>query len=647
MAADSQSPDLSISFAGDESVELPLHQVEASPCAVACPAGVQVKSYVTLISAGRFREALEVVRERNPFPGICGRVCTHPCEESCNRGDTDDPLAIRQLKRFIADWEIQNPAEAKPEKLEPKFEEKVAVIGSGPAGLTAAADLARTGYAVTIFEALGKPGGMMIAGIPEFRLPRDILAAEIKAVEDLGVEIRTNTPIGPDLTIDDLKAEGYKAFFLAVGAHKGRKLGIPGEDTGYDGVEFLREANLGKAKKPGDQVVVVGGGNSAIDAARTSLRLGSKKVTIVYRRTRAEMPADVGEIDETLEEDIEIHFLASPLEVVLDKKGKVTGMKVIQNELGEPDESGRRRPVPIEGSEFVVPCDRVIAAISQSPDLSFLPEDHGMTITRWNTFEVDEKSFMTNVPGLFSGGDAWAGPASVIDAIRDGHRAAVGIHAYLRDEPIVEVEARKGARPGDREIRRRYDEIEEMTRLRTRHADPKHRRKTFDEVEQAYTQEQAIAEAMRCLHCGPCTECNTCVTTCDRKLYVAQDEEGEEYFIRVPMGTAAYEKARSHLEALLTRTGASGEEGSQKVQLEPVTSFVLEELCRGCGDCADVCDYDAPHLVEKHGRQVSEIDEELCRGCGTCAALCPSAAIVARHFTDDWVEKKLKEALLG
>jgi len=647
MAAESQSPDLSISFAGDEPVELPLHQVEASPCAVACPAGVQVKSYVTLISAGRFREALEVVRERNPFPGICGRVCTHPCEESCNRGDADEPLAIRQLKRFIADWEMQNPDEAKPEKIVPKYGEKVAVIGSGPAGLTAAADLARLGYAVTIFEALGKPGGMMIAGIPEFRHPRDILAAEIQAVEDLGVEIRTNTPIGPDLSIDDLKEQGYGAFFLAVGAHKGRKLGIPGEDKGYDAVEFLREANLGKAKKPGDRVVVVGGGNSAIDAARTALRLGSKKVTIVYRRTRAEMPADVGEIDETLEEDIEIHFLASPLEVVLDKKGKVTGMKVIQNELGEPDESGRRRPVPIEDSEFVVPCDCVIAAISQSPDLAFLPEDHGMTITRWNTFEVDEKSFMTNVPGLFSGGDAWAGPASVIDAIRDGHRAAVGIHAYLRDEPIAEIEVRKGCRPGDREIRRRFDEIEEMERLRTKHADPMHRRKTFDEVEQAYSEEQAKSEAMRCLHCGPCTECNTCVTTCDRKLYVAQDEKGEEYFIRVPMGTVAYEKARTHLEALLTRTGVSGEEGGRKVQLEPVTSFVLEELCRGCGDCADVCEYDAPHLVEKHGRQVSEIDEQLCRGCGTCAALCPSAAIVARHFTDDWVERKLKEALLG
>ncbi|MHC4859847.1 MAG: FAD-dependent oxidoreductase, partial [Planctomycetota bacterium] len=397
-----KAQDLSISFADDETLELPLQEVEASPCAVACPAGVQVKSYVTLISAGRFQEALEVVRERNPFPGICGRVCTHPCEESCKRGDADEPLAIRQLKRFIADWEIENPAEAKPQRIEPTYEERVAIVGSGPAGLTAAGDLIRLGYPVTIFEALAKPGGMMIAGIPEFRLPREIIESEIRAIEDLGVEIKTSTPIGPELTFDDLKAQGYEALFLAIGAHKGRKLGIPGEERGYDAVEFLREVNLGKAKKPGDQVVVVGGGNSAIDAARPALRLGSKKVTIVYRRTRQEMPADVGEIEETLEEDIEIHFLASPLEVVLDKKGKVTGMKVIQNELGEPDDSGRRRPVPIEGSEFVVPCDSVIAAISQSPDLGFLPEGHEIKLTRWNTFEVDEKTFMTNVPGIFS-----------------------------------------------------------------------------------------------------------------------------------------------------------------------------------------------------------------------------------------------------
>jgi heterodisulfide reductase subunit A2 len=643
-----KSENLSLSFAGEDPVEVAIESVDRSPCAVGCPAGVNVKAYVTLIAAGRFREALEIVRAKNPFPGICGRVCTHPCEESCNRAKIDEPVAIRDLKRYIADWEIENPVEAKAIKPERLYDENVAVVGSGPAGITAANDLIRMGYGVTVFEALDRTGGMMVTGIPPFRLPRHIIAAEIKAVEDQGVEIRTNTPLGPELSLDDiLTKEGFSAVFLAIGAHKGRKLGIPGEDAGLDAVQFLRVANLTEnAEKAGDKVVVVGGGNSAIDAARMSLRLGSEEVRIVYRRTREEMPADEGEIEEALEEGIGLDYLATPLEVVLED-GKTVGLKVIRNELGEPDDSGRRRPVPIEGSEYVIPCDRVIAAISQSPDLDFLGDDHGIKLTRWNTFETDEATMMTSRKGVFAGGDAWAGPASVVDAIRDGHHAAMGIHCLLSGEPIPEPKKRP-FRPGDYEVRLQADEVEPHERVHLTHTDPHHRRRSFQEVAQGFTEQQAKDEAARCMHCGPCEECEICVSICDRKLFVTE-RDGEDVFVRLPAESAAYKKAHAHLQAMLTTKNVDGgEKEKENVTLEPVTAFVMEALCRGCGDCADVCEYSAPHLITKvDGKVVSEIDENLCRGCGTCTAICPSGAIVSRHFTDEWVEKKLKAALLG
>jgi len=639
---------LSLSFAGEEPVEVSIESVDRSPCAVGCPAGVNVKAYVTLIAAGRFKDALEIVRQKNPFPGICGRVCTHPCEAGCNRTRVDEPIAIRDLKRYIADWEIENPEEAKATKPERRFDENIAVIGSGPAGITAANDLIRMGYGVTVFEALDRTGGMMVTGIPPFRLPRHIIEAEIKAVEDQGVEIRTNTCLGADLSLEDLfKKEGFSAAFLAIGAHKGRKLGMPGEEAGLDAVQFLRIANLTEnAEKAGDQVVVVGGGNSAIDAARMSLRLGSKEVRIVYRRTREEMPADEGEIEEALEEGIGLDYLASPLEVVLED-GKTVGMKVIKNELGEPDASGRRRPVPIEGSEYVIPCDRVIAAISQGPDLDFLGEDHGIALTRWNTFETDEKTMMTSKDGVFAGGDAWAGPASVVDAIRDGHHAAMGIHSFISGEPIPEPKKR-AFRPGDYEVKLMPEDVTPEERVHLTHSDPHHRRRSFEEVAQVLTEQQAMDEAARCMHCGPCEECQTCVSICDKQLFVTE-RDGEEVFVRLPMESPAYKKAHAHLAAMLTSKDVeSGEEKQEDITLEPVTAFVMEALCRGCGDCAEVCEYDAPALVTNlNGKAVSQIDEELCRGCGTCTAICPSGAIVSRHFTDEWVEKKLRAALLG
>jgi len=410
---------------------------ETPPCSLACPAGIDVRRYVSLIAEGKFAEAIAVVRERNPLPSVCGRVCPHPCEAACNRGLVDEPIAIEALKRFVADYEIalRERGEFTYPKPKEKNGFKVAVVGSGPAGLTCAHDLALMGYQVVIFEKEKVAGGMMYLGIPEFRLPRDVLAHDIEYIEKLGVEIRLNTPIGPDLSLDDLFEQGFSAIFIATGAYEGYKLGVPGEEE-YSGVvdciKFLREVNLGRKEKPGDKVVVIGGGNSAIDAARVALRLGASEVTILYRRSRKEMPANPWEVIEAEREGVRIHFLAAPTRI-LGKDGKVTGMECVRMELGKLDASGRRRPVPIPGSEFTISCDFIIPAISQQPDVSFLGEDHGLEISRWNSIEVDPGTMATARPGVFAGGDVVTGPRTVVEAIAAGHKAAKGIDRYIKE----------------------------------------------------------------------------------------------------------------------------------------------------------------------------------------------------------------------
>jgi len=369
---------------------------ETPPCSLACPAGIDVRRYVSLIAEGKFAEAIAVVRERNPLPSVCGRVCPHPCEAACNRGLVDEPIAIEALKRFVADYEIalRERGEFTYPKPKEKNGFKVAVVGSGPAGLTCAHDLALMGYQVVIFEKEKVAGGMMYLGIPEFRLPRDVLAHDIEYIEKLGVEIRLNTPIGPDLSLDDLFEQGFSAIFIATGAYEGYKLGVPGE--------------------------------------RVALRLGASEVTILYRRSRKEMPANPWEVIEAEREGVRIHFLAAPTRI-LGKDGKVTGMECVRMELGKLDASGRRRPVPIPGSEFTISCDFIIPAISQQPDVSFLGEDHGLEISRWNSIEVDPGTMATARPGVFAGGDVVTGPRTVVEAIAAGHKAAKGIDRYIKE----------------------------------------------------------------------------------------------------------------------------------------------------------------------------------------------------------------------
>ena len=626
-----------LSISDKPGVTYPIGIVDPSPCMDACPAGVNVKAYVSLIAAGKFHEALQVVREKNPLPGICGRVCTHPCESYCNRNQVDAPVAIRALKRFVADYELKHPL-PKPPKTAGMRKEKIAIIGSGPAGLTAAHDLALNGFNVTIFEELTEPGGMLIAGIPSYRMPRDILNIEIDYIKNIGVKIKTNKKIAGKTAYNKLLHD-FDAVYLAIGAHIGKKLGIPGEDEfeGFlDAVTFLREVNLGKPRKPGDKVVVIGGGNSAIDAARTALRLGSE-VTIAYRRSRQEMPANDEEIKDAEEEGIKLHYLAAPTKVI-GENGMVTGLECTKMKLGKPDASGRARPIPVEGSEFVIETDVIIPAISQQPDLSFLPTDHNIDLSRWQTFAADETTMATNIPGVFAGGDAVTGPNTVIDAIAQGHIAADSIQKFINGDKIEPI--RKTIGPLETEVRIDLTEQAKTKREKIPMQKLSERKGSFDEVEYGFNEKSAIAEAQRCLRCGPCDECFICVSDCNKGLSVLHTTDGQQdYVLRLPPDFDKTELANR------TINGSIKTDNGQEIPitLDNYVPIVQENLCRGCGDCVTVCEYDAIQLIDQDGEtKVSSINPELCRGCGTCVTFCPSSAIQPGRYTSDWLEFKLQ-----
>lgn len=470
------------------------------PCNAACPAGTNVQEMVYFISESRFEEAAELVRETNPFFVVCGRVCRHPCEGECHRGKLEEPISIAALERFAGDFEITSGQEIKSASRTKK--EMVAIIGSGPAGLTAARDLATLGYGVTVFEALGVAGGMLAVGIPEYRLPKRTLQSQIESIKRLGVEIKLNRPIGKDLTIDILRRQGYKAILLATGAHNSLKLNIPGEKLNgmVEGVSFLKKVNLGKKVKVGNKVAIIGGGNVAIDAARTALRLGAKEVCIVYRRSKDEMPAYPEEMAEAEKEGIKIHYLASPIKI-LGKGGKVVGMECVRMELGQADESRRRRPIPIQGSNFTMTADMVLTAIGESPDLTFLPKKSKFKVTTAGTLEVDPVSLATNVTGVFAGGDVAHGPAMAVDAIAAGKKAAASIDCYLQGRnlqlgkkvpPVVTYEEVMsfGAKEGEKKSRIVMPVLSQEERVLG-----------FEEIHLGLNREMAIEEAGRCLHC--------------------------------------------------------------------------------------------------------------------------------------------------
>ncbi|NLG52200.1 MAG: FAD-dependent oxidoreductase, partial [Chloroflexi bacterium] len=484
-----------------------------SPCKAACPTGTSAQGYIALIAEGRYAEALELSRQVNPFTSVCGRVCYHPCETACSRQLLgEEPVSIASLKRFMADWAAEHgdqPVQAAPITRE----QQVAIVGAGPSGLTAAQDLAKLGYRVTVYEAKPKAGGMLRYGIPDYRLPQAVLDQEIKRITDLGVTILTNTPVN-DL---DALQQQYQAVLLSVGAHQAPGMRIEGEQLQgvYSAIDYLYRVNSGERPNVGRRVVVVGGGNTAVDAARCSRRLGAD-VTIVYRRSRAEMPAYAFEVDEAEAEGVELNLLTNPVRILGDGE-KVTGVELVRMRLGEPDASGRRSPIPIEGSNYVVEADTVIMAIGQTPDLEFLPGD--VQVTRRGTLAFDEASLVTSRAGVFAAGDAATGPRSAVEAIGMGHKAAESIHRYLSGEEkelLPRVDPERVVELDRSEVARQLAEgkvaLQPRARMAERPVDERVR--DFDEVSLGYTEEQALIEAGRCLACGVCSECYRCVDAC-------------------------------------------------------------------------------------------------------------------------------------
>jgi formate dehydrogenase (NADP+) beta subunit len=483
------------------------------PCQVACPLHMEIGEYVDLVAQGKVLEALHVIRDGNPFPSICAYVCTHPCEDACRRSQVDKSIAIRALKRFAVEFGGDRMIHIEAETTQ---SEKVAVVGSGPAGLACAYYLRQLGYPVTIFEAYSELGGMLRVGIPRYRLPRDVVDTEVQRLIHMGVEIMANTRV---ISLDLLFDIGYKAIFITVGAHQSLRMGIEGEDSPgvIDGATFLREVNLGLRPSLGERVAIVGGGNVAMDAARAAVRLGVKKVSLLYRRSRAEMPASPEEIEQALEEGVEAMFLVAPTRV--QRQNGRLSVTCAKMELGEPDVSGRRRPVPIEGSELNMDIDTLITAIGQAPQLS---EDFRLRLGRGSTIQVDPLTLTTNRTGVFAGGDAVTGPATVTQALASGKQAAFRIDDYLRHRyPLVNKEAEKTL--SGELLPRTIEMIKKIERLDPPFLPPEARLKEFKPAELIYDWEAAVDEARRCLRCGmgaeilsqeKCATCLTCLRVC-------------------------------------------------------------------------------------------------------------------------------------
>ncbi|MHB0858279.1 MAG: FAD-dependent oxidoreductase [Anaerolineae bacterium] len=547
-----------------------------SPCKAACPTGTSAQGYIALIAEGRFAEALEVSRLVNPFTSVCGRVCYHPCETACSRQLVgDEPVSIATLKRFMADWALEHGDRA-VQPVPVTHQERVAIVGAGPSGLTAAQDLALLGYGVTVFESKPKAGGMLRYGIPDYRLPGAILDQEIKRITDLGVTILTNTPVQDIQTLQN----EYDAVLLSVGAHTAPKMRIPGEDLPgvYTAIDFLYRVNAGERPNVGKKVIVVGGGNTAIDAARCARRLGAE-ATIVYRRSRTEMPAYAFEVDEAEAEGVDLCLLTNPVRV-LGEENRIAGLELLRMELGEPDASGRRQPIPVEGSNYTLEADTVIMAIGQTPDVAFLPQD--VQITRRGNIAYDEQTLATSRRGVFASGDAATGPRSAVEAVGMGHRAAESIHSFLCGETVQllpRIDADKIAVLERDEVAKKMADgnVARQPRAHAAELDVAERIQSFAEVNLGFTEEQALAEAARCLECGICSECYRCVDACKPG---AIDHALEETYTDLNVG------------AVVLAPGFDEFDASRKYELgysrfaDVVTSIEFERLLSASGPCA-------------------------------------------------------------
>lgn len=502
------------------------------PCREACPVHQDAAGYVSLVAEGRFAEAAKLIRRKNPLPSICSRVCYAACEQSCNRGSVDKPVAIRDLKRFVMDWERDHVGVVDPPLPEADRPEKVAVIGSGPAGLTCAFDLAQMGYRVTVFEKHQRLGGMLAVGLPGYRCPREEVERDLEYVRKCGVEFRPGQELGVDFTMEELLEKmGFQAVFLGTGAHRGLHMGIEGEELAgvVTGVDYLRQLNLGLPQETGKKVAVVGGGNTAMDAARAARREGAE-VTVIYRRTRTEMPAEDEEFDDAVAEGVRFEFLLQPIEV-LGADGRAAGLKCLKMELGEPDVSGRPRPVPVPGSEHVREFDQVIPSISQRPSWRWLGGWRGqaetdssgrLTFTKWATLKVDPDSMRSGRPEIFAGGDVVLGPSTIIESMGQGRRAAEAIDKQLRGLPLEDFHTfippanpRKGFEQRPHRYAPPYGETERVGRTPMPKRAAGERLGDYRAVDLGYSEEEARREAARCLMCGVCVECYECERVCE------------------------------------------------------------------------------------------------------------------------------------
>ena len=495
-----------------------------APCKAECPAHIPVQGYIKLASLGRYTEALELIKKENPFPAVCGRICNKRCEDACTRGSIDDPIAIDDIKKFIAEKDLEASTRFVPKMLNQigrPYTEKIAVIGAGPAGMSCAYYLAVKGYPVTVFEKESVPGGMLTLGIPSFRLEKDVVNAEIEVLKEMGVHFQCGVEIGKDLTIDQLREQGYKGFYLAIGAQKSAPIGVPGEDLSgvYGGVDFLRKVNLGKKPRIGKKCAVIGGGNVAMDVCRTAIRLGAKDTYVIYRRSQAEMPADAEEVAEAMEEGVQFRFLSAPAEI-LGENGKVKALKVEIMELGEPDAKGRRKPVGT-GKFETIEVTSVIGAIGQRVDLGRIAPE-AMVFNRNGTVQVDGVTYQTAQPDIFAGGDVVTGPKFAIDAIAAGREGAISLHRYVHEgqsltlardpREFYELDKKQAVLPIDC-----FDAPARQTVARDAS-----KAKTFSNDRITFTEAQVKAEASRCLGCGvsvvdqnKCIGCGLCTTRCE------------------------------------------------------------------------------------------------------------------------------------
>ncbi len=525
-------PMISVSFGNMEwnktgawRAQRPLYEDKTPPCSAACPVGNDIVAFIQKTTQGDFEGAWSLIKEENPFPGICGRVCFHPCESKCNRGAYDEPIAIHALERFVSDY--ASTLNRKIEKAPGVRKEKIAIIGSGPAGMSCAYHLAKLHYEVTVFESSSLAGGMLRMGIPSYRLPKDVLDREISEIQALGVEIRTGIPFGENLELDDLK--DYQAAFIATGAHRGRGLDISGEKgkSVFGGLDLLKKINLRNRVKLGDKVAIVGGGNTAIDVARSVIRMG-KKATILYRRSKEEMPAFGDEILEAIEEGVKIRYLVNPIRI--QQRDNMKRLECLRMELGEKDESGRRRPVPIPNSSLIVEADTVIIAAGEEIEVSCLPKGmekkEGIVLTR--------RDGSTGIKGIFAGGDLTSNQRTVAHAIGSGKRAALAIDCYLQgkdaEEAIRQILIGEGPsfsmfkhlHPEERPMNSHVVTFEELNtdyfepskKHREQRALAKKRNKGFGEITSTFAESIALGEAERCFSCGSCNECENCYVFC-------------------------------------------------------------------------------------------------------------------------------------